>query len=82
MPRTTVNIDAPILDELRRLSSQRGKSMGRLISDLLAESLAAETSPHPPQEPLDWSISPGGLLADPLDKEAIYALLDADGPAR
>jgi hypothetical protein len=34
--RTTVDIDDPILEEVKRLRTVEGKSLGRLISDLLA----------------------------------------------
>lgn len=34
--RTTIDIDAPILGELKALQAREGKSMGRLVSDLLA----------------------------------------------
>jgi predicted nucleic acid-binding protein len=39
MPRTTVDIDAPVLRDLKRLQKQEGKSLGRLVSDLLAQAL-------------------------------------------
>jgi len=37
--RTTIDIDDPILKEVKRLQAQQGKSLGRLVSDLLAQSL-------------------------------------------
>jgi hypothetical protein len=36
MSRTTVNIDDPILDEVRKIRNREGESSGRAISDLLA----------------------------------------------
>ena len=39
MPRTTIDIDAPILRDLKRRQKQEGKSLGRLVSDLLAQAL-------------------------------------------
>ena len=36
MPRTTLNIDEPILQELKRLQKEEKKSLGGLVSDLLA----------------------------------------------
>src|SRR5438874_2724178 len=41
MARTTVDIDTPLLRELKVLRDREGKSLGRLVSDLLAEALAA-----------------------------------------
>jgi len=47
--RTTLDIDGPILSELKALQEQEGKSLGRLVSDLLARALkegtAAPTAP-------------------------------------
>ena len=42
--RTTIDIDTPLLDELRTLGQQEGKSLGRLGSDLLATALATRRS--------------------------------------
>ena len=41
--RTTVDIDDPILAELKRLQKRDGRSLGRLVSDLLLQSLAQPT---------------------------------------
>ena len=38
--RTTIDIDDPILKDLKRLQKREGKSLGRLVSDLLAQALA------------------------------------------
>ena len=37
--RTTVDIDDPILNDLKKLRKAERKSLGRLISDLLAQAL-------------------------------------------
>lgn len=77
MSRTTLNIDEPILNELKRLGRKRGKSLGRLVSDILAEALPRhEATESPP--PFEWAASPGDLLVDPLDKDAIHVLLDRE----
>ena len=34
--KTTLDIDEPILRELKRRQAKEGKSLGRLVSDLLA----------------------------------------------
>ena len=39
--RTTIDIDDPILVDLRRLQQREGKSLGRLVSDLLTQSADA-----------------------------------------
>ena len=49
--RTTIDIDAPVLDELKRLQQLEGQSLGRLASDLLATAMAQarsrEQAPRP-----------------------------------
>jgi hypothetical protein len=37
--RTTLNIDAPLFEEVRRLAVAEAKSIGRVVSELLAEAL-------------------------------------------
>ena len=45
MSRTTLNIDTPLLDELRKLQKKReGKPLGELVSELAAEALAYRSS--------------------------------------
>jgi hypothetical protein len=75
MPRTTVNIDAPILRDLRRLQKREGKSLGRLVSDLLAQALWLRR--HKDSEPaaFRWVSRPMGARVDLTDKEALRVLL-------
>ncbi len=75
MSRTTLNIDDPILNDLKRLQEKCGKSLGRLVSDLLAEAIVRSEKVETPP-PFVWVRSPGRPLVDPLDKDAIYAILD------
>jgi hypothetical protein len=83
MPRTTLNIDAPILRELRRLQKHERKPLGRLVSDLLARALRHDRSDERARPPFRWNAQPLGSRVDLGDKDAIRALLDrADGPAR
>jgi len=77
MPRTTLNLDAPILRDLRRLQKREGKSLGRLVSDLLAEALQHGRSGQRPPE-FHWHSQPLEPRVDLGDKEAIRALLDRD----
>jgi hypothetical protein len=44
MPRTTLNIERPILTDLERLQKQERQSLGKLVSDHLAQALAASKS--------------------------------------
>jgi len=73
--RTTINIDDPILKELKRLQRREGKPLGRLVSDLLAQSLAEQrTGESPPRRGFNWIARPMHARVDPGDK---HALLDA-----
>ena len=81
MARTTVDIDGPILHDLKRLQKERGEPLGRLISELLAEALAQEKKGRREPRAFRWKARPMGLpRVDLRDKEAVRAVLDADGP--
>jgi len=80
MPRTTVDIDAPILRDLKRLQRREGKSLGRLISDLLATALAKE--PDRPRTPFRWTSKAMGARVDVTDKDTVYSILDREHLAR
>lgn len=72
--RTTIDIDDPILKEVKRLQRREGKSLGRLVSDLLARALVeTRTAPHQ-APPFRWIAKPMGARVDLGDK---HALLDA-----
>lgn len=76
MPRTTLDIDASVRDELRRRSERQNKSMGRLASELLATALAATTAPPQPQA-FRWSSADlGAPRVEITDKEALRRALD------
>lgn len=74
--RTTVDIDDPILRDLKRLQRREGKSLGRLVSDLLAIALATtQQRGSPPAAPaFKWIAQPMRARVDLADK---HALLDA-----
>lgn len=76
--RTTLDIDAPVLADLKRLQQREGKSLGRLVSDLLAAALAENRAPKE-KKPFRWHSQRCGLLVDPVDKAALYEVLDRDG---
>ena len=80
MARTTVDIDTPILDELRRLQGVEETTLGRLISDLLAQALADRASRTAASGPsFRWGSQSMGPRVDLEDKDALGALLDGDG---
>lgn len=76
MPRTTLDLDATVLRELRRRSRRAGKSMGRVASELLARALAERpTTETPPTLP--WiSRDLGTPRVDLEDDEAVRRALD------
>jgi hypothetical protein len=81
MARTTLDIDAPILQELRDLQRREGRSMGKLASEILAEGLSARKAKGRKQrEPkFEWISKPmGPARIDVEDKDALWTALDQD----
>ena len=73
--RTTVDIEAPVLKELRELQRREGGTLGELVSRLLAEALARRPK-RPVPLTLEWTVRPMGALVDLADKDVVYAILD------
>jgi hypothetical protein len=73
MARTTIDIDNAVLRELKKLKRREGKSLGRLVSELLAASLAEPRGDQP--GPLGWTVRPMRALVDLDDKEAVRRAL-------
>jgi hypothetical protein len=78
--RTTIDLDAPVLRELKRLQKREGKSLGRLVSELVAEAMSGRTSRGSTDRPFRWISRPMGARVDLRDKEAVSRLLDAGTP--
>ncbi|MGH3136297.1 MAG: antitoxin [Gaiellaceae bacterium] len=74
MPRTTIDIDAAVLRELENRKQREGKTLGRLVSELLAVALARHDEPTPAFE---WYSQPMHARIDLEDKEAVRRALDA-----
>jgi hypothetical protein len=73
--RTTLDIEAPVLKDLRELQQHEGGTLGELVSRLLAEALARR--PKKPLAPtLEWTAKPMGALVDLADKDVVHAILD------
>lgn len=77
MTRTTIDIDASVLRELKQRQQQRGTTLGRLVSELLATALSQEGK-APAQPKRRWISEPMGLLIDLEDKEAVRRALDGE----
>ncbi len=75
--RTTVDIDQPVLRELKRLQKAEGKSLGRLVSDLLGVALSRRQADKPARPAFRWSARDMRARVNIADKEAVRALLDA-----
>ena len=78
MSRTTINIDDPILKEIRGLQKKEGRALGEIISQLLADALAQRKAPKETPE-LQWISRPMHVLVDLSDKDEVYAILDRAG---
>ncbi len=75
MPRTTLDIDASVLRELKRRQRQENKTLGQLASELLARSLA-EDSAAESLPPLNWPSQNLRPRVDLDDKDAVWRILD------
>jgi hypothetical protein len=76
--RTTIDIDDPILKDLKRLQRREGKSLGRLVSDLLARALATERRDSPPPA-FPWLAKPMRARVDLADQDALLDAMDDAG---
>ncbi|MGH8564448.1 MAG: antitoxin [Gammaproteobacteria bacterium] len=74
--RTTIDIDTPILKEVKALQKKEGQSLGRLISDLLAQALRARKTGVGKSATPAWVSRPMGARVDLGDKEAVYAAME------
>jgi hypothetical protein len=75
--RTTVDIDDPILREVKAIHEREGRSMGAVVSELLADALARRRAP-PRRPAFRWISRPMNARVNLADKDAVYAALDAD----
>lgn len=75
--RTTLDIDDPILREVKAIHEEDGRSMGTVVSELLADALARRRTARR-RPAFHWTSRPMKALVDLADKDAVYAALDAD----
>ena len=76
--RTTIDIDDPILQDLKRLQKREGKSMSRLVSDLLVVALAQSREETPARSEFEWVSRPMGPRVDLADRDALHDAMDDD----
>jgi hypothetical protein len=74
MTRTTIDIDAAVLRRLKARKQREGKTLGKLVSELLAAALR-ETDAATVRE-FDWTVRPMGARVDLGDKEAVQRALE------
>ncbi len=75
--RTTLDIDDPILKEVKAIHAREGRSIGAIVSELLADALARRRSSRG-KTSFRWTSRPMRALVDLADKDAVYAVLDSD----
>lgn len=79
--RTTIDIDDPILEDLKRVQRREGKSLGRLVSDLLAQALATADSKCQAAAPVfAWRSKDMRAKVDLSDKNALLDAMDERRP--
>ena len=75
--RTTVDIADPILREVKAIHEREGRSMGAVMSELLADALARRRAGRE-LPAFRWTSRPMKALVDLADKDALNAALDDD----
>lgn len=79
MPQVTLDLDSGVLEQLRERSRREQTTVGALASRLLAAQFAADRRDIADAAPLAWVSRDLGLpRIDLEDKDALYAILDAD----
>lgn len=74
MPRTTIDIDGSVLRRLQDLRRREGKTLGQLVSELLARALSDHGEPK--SRELVWNSQRMSARVDLADKEAVRRLLE------
>ncbi|NLD76010.1 MAG: antitoxin [Acidimicrobiales bacterium] len=75
MARTTLDLDEAVLRQLKARRARENKPLGVIASELLARALVDE--PQAPGE-LVWVSQPMRAKVDLDDRDALWAVLDAD----
>jgi hypothetical protein len=74
--RTTIDIDPSVLDELRRRQRPEHKTLGQLVSELLARALAEDRQTAAAPQP--WVAKDLRPRVDLDNKDAVMAILDRE----
>lgn len=76
MTRTTIDIDAVVLRQLNERKRREQKTLGQLVSELLASALREEEEEAFTPRPLEWVSRPMHARVDLEDKEALRRALE------
>jgi hypothetical protein len=76
--RTTLDIDDPILKEVKSLARKEGKSLGRIVSDVLARGLRTRDTAGKGRKARGWITRPMASRVELADKEAVYAAMERE----
>ena len=79
MMRTTIDIDGPVLRELKQLQKREKKALGAIVSDLLAEALGRRRARPVKKPAFAWTSRAMRARVDVADKDALHAALDGSG---
>ena len=72
--KTTLNIDAAVMERLKREAVRQGRTMSELVESALR--LLFQMRRRRPELPPLPSFSSGGALVDVADREALYAAME------
>lgn len=75
--RTTIDLDATVLAQLRDRQRREGRTLGQVASELLARALADDVTVRQ-VAPLAWSSQAMGARVDLDDRDAVAAVTDVD----
>ena len=77
MPRTTVALDPPILEELREIALREDKPLRKVIGELLIAGIRMRKTGKREKVPrLKWHSQPMEARIDYTDKDELYKVLD------
>ncbi|HZV50053.1 MAG TPA: ribbon-helix-helix protein, CopG family [Candidatus Dormibacteraeota bacterium] len=76
MPRTTLNLDASLLAQLKQRQRRQRTSLSELVNQLLSQALAETETAGRMARPLRWTARAMGARVDLEDKDALAQVLD------
>jgi len=76
MPRTTVNLDASVLGQLKKRQYKERRPLSELVNQLLARALAETEGAEEVSRPLRWTSRAMRARIDIEDKDALLQALD------